>query len=867
MAYESVKNQIDAYIKANGVNLITGPVLNAVLTTMLDELGEGYAFQGVLDTTDIPSPAADIPQAWLASAGTYLGGSITVDEGELALIIHAADGWSKETVYRGVQLSHDAIVYALGYTPADEADLAEKQDKLISGKNVKTINGVSIIGAGDLPIEGNGDDINFDANKRLQFANRPNTDGMGYVILRKGKTFAEQVTDTNTIYEIRDSFDLSNASITIPNGSILCFNGGKISNGVLSVTEFCIVDVGKIGILENIQFVGNTNFRCKVDWYIKSYNTTSSGTYDNTTEIQDALNSGCKEICFPIDKFLYITNTLTISGDVKLVTENDGNGMVNHRNDDFLYGIVTDKDITMMDYTYSTNLGGDSMFIGRLNFINKHYGWGYNGTEKSIPVLNIVNNSSVWGMVIACNVHANTNYVAIKIHPNGTYLQGIRVCGDFINAYKGLELLVAGTTTEYITDVTFDVKDVVAVVGADFGKAAEIRIMDNCYQPAIFYDSANNGAAFFVGGGGILRTAFVWDLAVVSGGKYTCEFGYDVNSYNLQPSLGTKAAVGEKIIDFPHNMGEIPIGGVYNIFNVARNQYAGYGIDGLVYTIDSVNILKSANLFNGDLLFGEPSYPLNVPPLDNANLQVTNRAYFKSGSVASHDIHIEFNTQDRLTNMSLYGITIDSPYTYSYRIRLYAPASGGFESEPYLDKSGTIFQKPLTIFPRSLSGYTKVVFDFTSSSRSDLLLPMIYTPFSGSVFGLSRVNELPNTEIDGKIIVHKNMVMVYNRTKKQWRNVDDMPALAKVGTSERRPWFVTAEAGFMYFDTTNNRPEWSTGAAWIDYDGEVSGILRSGTTAERPTPSKAGFVYFDTTLNKPIWYAGSGWVDATGATV
>lgn len=99
MAYESVKNQIDAYIKANGVNLITGPVLNAVLTTMLDELGEGYAFQGVLNTTDTPSPAADIPQAWLASAGTYLGGSITVDEGELALISHTSEGWSKTTVY------------------------------------------------------------------------------------------------------------------------------------------------------------------------------------------------------------------------------------------------------------------------------------------------------------------------------------------------------------------------------------------------------------------------------------------------------------------------------------------------------------------------------------------------------------------------------------------------------------------------------------------------------------------------------------------------------------------------------------------------------------------------------------------------
>lgn len=138
MAYESVKNQIDAYIKANGVNLITGPVLNAVLTTMLDELGEGYAFQGALDTTDTPSPAADIPQAWLASAGTYLGGSITVDEGELALIIHTADGWSKETVYRGVQLSYEAIVAALGYTPADDADLAEKQDAIADLSTIRS---------------------------------------------------------------------------------------------------------------------------------------------------------------------------------------------------------------------------------------------------------------------------------------------------------------------------------------------------------------------------------------------------------------------------------------------------------------------------------------------------------------------------------------------------------------------------------------------------------------------------------------------------------------------------------------------------------------------------------------------------------
>lgn len=41
-----------------------------------------------------------------------------------------------------------------------------------------------------------------------------------------------------------------------------------------------------------------------------------------------------------------------------------------------------------------------------------------------------------------------------------------------------------------------------------------------------------------------------------------------------------------------------------------------------------------------------------------------------------------------------------------------------------------------------------------------------------------------------------------------------------------------------------------------------------GTTAARPTTASPGYMYFDTTLNKPIWRSAvSTWVDATGATV
>ena len=78
-------------------------------------------------------------------------------------------------------------------------------------------------------------------NGLLKFKDRPSTDGMGYVILRKDKTFAEQVANKpNTIFEIRYEFDLENNEITIPQNCVLFFNGGKLRNGNLVGTNTAI---------------------------------------------------------------------------------------------------------------------------------------------------------------------------------------------------------------------------------------------------------------------------------------------------------------------------------------------------------------------------------------------------------------------------------------------------------------------------------------------------------------------------------------------------------------------------------------------------------------------------------------------------
>jgi len=75
-----------------------------------------------------------------------------------------------------------------------------------------------------------------------------------------------------------------------------------------------------------------------------------------------------------------------------------------------------------------------------------------------------------------------------------------------------------------------------------------------------------------------------------------------------------------------------------------------------------------------------------------------------------------------------------------------------------------------------------------------------------------------------------------------------------------------------FVSSTNEKFIDNTGVERLTLEGLKADVLRrnKGTTAERPTIDlETGFIYFDTTLNKPIFRnaANNGWVDAMGTTV
>lgn len=76
-------------------------------------------------------------------------------------------------------------------------------------------------------------------------------------------------------------------------------------------------------------------------------------------------------------------------------------------------------------------------------------------------------------------------------------------------------------------------------------------------------------------------------------------------------------------------------------------------------------------------------------------------------------------------------------------------------------------------------------------------------------------------------------------------------------------------AGQLIYNANNGNMEmYNSSSKVVDFYGDP--MNHYGNTASRPVGDflTAGFVYFDTTLNKPIFYKSAGvWVDATGSQV
>lgn len=99
MNYNKLRTQIGAYIKRNGRQEITGPVLNGVLNAMVDSLASGSLYAGILSPQSV-LPSLDSNVFMLCGPGKYSvgGSSAEVGIGQLGIVSNASGQWKMETV-------------------------------------------------------------------------------------------------------------------------------------------------------------------------------------------------------------------------------------------------------------------------------------------------------------------------------------------------------------------------------------------------------------------------------------------------------------------------------------------------------------------------------------------------------------------------------------------------------------------------------------------------------------------------------------------------------------------------------------------------------------------------------------------------
>lgn len=136
--YNSLRATIDANIKTNGNEEITGSVLNSVLNAMVTTLGAGYQYMGKATPSDPGSAQTpDYKCFYLATdpgTYTYLGG-LVVNAGEVAILKYDSS-WHKDSVCDLLMVAPDSMNGGFDLSLAGQiVAMIASQDNMMSAFN------------------------------------------------------------------------------------------------------------------------------------------------------------------------------------------------------------------------------------------------------------------------------------------------------------------------------------------------------------------------------------------------------------------------------------------------------------------------------------------------------------------------------------------------------------------------------------------------------------------------------------------------------------------------------------------------------------------------------------------------------------
>jgi len=683
-------------------------------------------------------------------------------------------------------------------------------------------------------------------NGLLKFKNRSALNGLGYIILRKEKSFAEQVKLQNTIYEIRYDFDLEGQIVTLPDGCSIYFNGGSLRNGKLTgdnevyFNKFCIdssLDIKDL-ILSNNEFnLSDRRHGENIETYIE---------YISSLPYQVSITSNAKVDTITRETIIHSNTTLH---DIRIS----------------LYSPT-------LDYSVCLLFEGDNINILNCSIDSNRERHGFIRLNNANNVLikrcifNKLANSNYSGYNIFCNTKANEIYIEDCEFYNTcwavVYNDASSEQGDDFRTFKGVTYTGSIGYGLYVSGCKFRLHPIAHDVGFN---GVGLNAPDFGFQNANYQ---NNVFEVFVENGSVWAEQIPFHMVNVTNGVF-------LNNSVCQLNENEYGSVSAIHLEYCH--------GCRVLSNYAKRCESAFHFGGCDNSIMANNISH----------FCQTAINLNSPNVANTKIKVLNNAvlgaYFTLLLGLIEDSEIMGNNLGgveetfrggknvRFKNNRFSGI---NPYPF---ISISESFSGlVFESNIYNTKRLETFVVLESVarfcenddvgiigYERNPNGYFKNRKSFVVTKDREIFIPTSLKDgyYTRALFSYEQFPPQIETQEDG--------LFFYNRTARQLQIYDaDKGAFVAYDGSNPTKFGALADIptsrlviGAQYFDISNNRPLWWDGEGWVNHNGLSIDEARIGVSNLRPANAKDGFQYFDTTINKPIWKIGGIWVDATGTQV
>lgn len=711
-----------------------------------------------------------------------------------------------------------------------------------------------------------GEDLTIE-DHLLKFKDREATNGLGYKILRMGVSLADQLTEEDTIYEIRYDFDLGGASVAIPSGCFFKFSGGHIINGYISGTlENEELDLAFFDFADISDFFDNYTPKVGQRIFLKpSHSYTAAKNIAISTDGVQIDGRGAK-ITFtnsPYNHLMMVGNNYT---------------QFNFNNE----SIVTNGEITDPDIYAAADVG-DCLAILSNELVDP------DTTYKKGIFCQVVEKGS--GAIKIDNSFESSVYI-VRVYKaaRGIVVKNLDIYNAFNNPDSIAAIFVTGVGC-VLDNISVDsVCRVTSLVNL-FGYANTIcnsRVSNAGNGGAANYgivNSGNNNKAV----GNVCRNcrshinAAVRDYNTYNWDVYNNMVYNDPGFQQGGGAIGLHALCAADIHDNLIYCDPImpmcaSITGPYQTYR--NNRYILTGGDSPQKRLNiSFGILARDDIFSDNIFINQAGTPIGEQtthaPLHfeyarkyeritiSGNIGFSLRTYASSGTefadvIISNNVLDYISLQAKFDGVIFQGNTIRNFFSNGEL----SPTGQNIYLNVLAGSVGLAFCNN-TIIRKSESGAC-----IRLNNAADISSLVIT---DNSFIGVS---ETPNVvELCFGTRPYVAAVWQRNREVNIKASSNDTINFAFPEGGTTRP--AGYPSGFPFFDSTDNMPIWGGGNRWLRGDGFTL-AARSGATADRPTtlkPADVGFQFLDTTLGKPIYAKSitSGgvvtWVDATGTEV